>query len=89
MPHDFEKQQTAASDADPKKPARKSRTAKRSAEEPGLPIPNASDGVSSDDGGLEADIRRCAYDLYVARGGVGGDAVSDWLEAERMVRRTR
>jgi hypothetical protein len=96
MPHDIEKQQTtandaqtAASNAEAKKPARKSRTAKRSAEEPGLPIAHASDVVASNADGIDAEIRRCAYELYVARGGAGGDDVSDWLEAERMVRRPR
>jgi len=94
MPHDREvpngtakDAQVPASDAKAKRPRRKSRTAKRSAEEPGLPIAQASDVIRSDADGVEAEIRRCAYNLYLERGGGGGDELSDWLEAERMVRR--
>ncbi len=29
------------------------------------------------------DIKRRAYDLYLARGGGEGDAVEDWLQAEK------
>jgi DUF2934 family protein len=81
--------QVPASDARPKRSTRKPRTTRRSAEERDLPIERASDASSSGADGLEAEIRRCAYDLYLARGGRGGDEVSDWLEAERMVRRPR
>lgn len=35
------------------------------------------------------EIRRQAYELYLARGGAGGDDLSDWLEAERIVRTRR
>jgi hypothetical protein len=31
----------------------------------------------------ETRIRQRAYELYVDRGGVDGDDVSDWLQAER------
>ena len=34
----------------------------------------------------EEEIRRRAYELYLSRGGVDGDDVSDWLAAERLVR---
>jgi outer membrane protein TolC len=30
-----------------------------------------------------AEIARRAYELYCARGGHGGDALADWLQAER------
>ncbi|HJR59644.1 MAG TPA: DUF2934 domain-containing protein [Vicinamibacterales bacterium] len=30
-----------------------------------------------------------AYELYLARGGAGGDAMEDWLAAEREVSSTR
>lgn len=30
-------------------------------------------------------IARRAYELFEARGGAGGDALADWLEAERQV----
>lgn len=33
----------------------------------------------------EDEVRRRAYDRYLARGEGGGDDVSDWLEAERDV----
>lgn len=35
------------------------------------------------------EVRRRAYDRYVARGGAGGSDVDDWLEAEREVRARR
>ena len=31
-------------------------------------------------------IRKKAYELYEKRGRKGGNALSDWLEAERIVR---
>ena len=37
----------------------------------------------------EEEIRRRAYELYLSRGGANGDDVSDWLEAERLVRSRR
>jgi len=35
---------------------------------------------------VEAEIRRRAYELYLSRNGESGDDLTDWLEAERMVR---
>jgi hypothetical protein len=32
------------------------------------------------------EIRERAYYIYLARGGVNGDPVSDWLQAERELR---
>lgn len=37
----------------------------------------------------EEEIRRRAYELYLSRGGANGHDVSDWLEAERLVRSRR
>lgn len=37
----------------------------------------------------EEEIRRRAYELYLSRGGANGDDLSDWLEAERLVRSQR
>jgi len=34
----------------------------------------------------EHEIRIRAYELYLLRGGADGDDLSDWLEAERLVR---
>ena len=34
----------------------------------------------------EDDIRNRAHELYLERGGSGGDPVADWLEAERDLR---
>lgn len=31
------------------------------------------------------DIERRAYELYLARGGAGGDAAEDWFQAEREI----
>ena len=35
------------------------------------------------------EIRRQAYALYLSRGADDGNELSDWLEAERIVRRRR
>lgn len=32
------------------------------------------------------DIRRRAYEIYLRRGGTGGDPAADWLQAERELR---
>ena len=37
----------------------------------------------------EQEIRIRAYELYLSRGGADGDDLSDWLEAERIVRSSR
>lgn len=37
----------------------------------------------------EHEIRIRAYELYLSRGSVDGDDLSDWLEAERLVRSSR
>ena len=55
----------------PSKKDRKTRTA------PSLGAAVATQTVS------EADIARRAYEYYCARGGQGGDALDDWLRAER------
>ena len=36
---------------------------------------------------LYARIRDKAYDIYVKRGHKGGNALNDWYEAERLVRK--
>lgn len=51
--------------------------------------PDASgvgDGVAGEH--LHERIRRRAFELFLARCGGAGDALSDWLEAERQVRST-
>jgi hypothetical protein len=57
-------------------------------EDPAIAIEHASEITAP---ALEDtdEIRRQAYELYLARGGVGGDDLSDWLEAERIVRTRR
>ncbi len=37
----------------------------------------------------EQHIRERAYKIYLARGGQDGDEVSDWLAAEREVKKAR
>lgn len=63
-----------------------------------VPVPQTSevDGPQSSEprdaaapDGAEEEIRVRAYELYLARGGVNGDDLSDWLEAERLVRSRR
>lgn len=62
--------------------------AARAAETPILAIEQTSEIVTfrSDD---VDEIRRAAYELYLSRGGMDGDDLSDWLEAERIVRSRR
>lgn len=40
----------------------------------------------SSDGDLDGQIRFKAYEIFLARDGGPGDAIADWLEAERAVR---
>lgn len=62
--------------------------ADRNLESPLLAIEQSSevDGRGSND--LD-EIRRQAYALYLSRGGSHGEDVTDWLEAERIVRLRR
>lgn len=46
---------------------------------------DAEDGAD----GLDGEIRRRAYELYLARGSAEGSDLQDWLEAERLVRSRR
>ncbi len=39
--------------------------------------------------GLDGEIRRRAYEIYLSRGGIEGNDLDDWLEAERLVRSHR
>ena len=62
-----------------------------------VPVPQTSeiDGSASEPldaaarESIEEEIRRRAYELYLSRGGANGDDLSDWLEAERLVRSRR
>jgi outer membrane protein TolC len=47
-------------------------------------MPNASLTQQS-----EEQMRERAYEIYLARGGQGGDEVSDWLAAEREGKKAR
>ena len=51
-----------------------------------LPVEHASELDAPASRDIEAEIRRCAYEIYLSRGGTDGDDLSDWLEAERLVR---
>ena len=44
---------------------------------------------ATDDGDVETEIRRRAYERFLARDGGPGDAVDDWCCAEREVREQR
>ena len=57
-------------------------------EDPAIAIEHSSEIATPPSVDME-EIRRQAYELFVARGGVGGDDLSDWLEAERIVRTRR
>lgn len=45
-------------------------------------MPNLCERITSDPP-TKNEIRARAYEIYLARGDAPGDAVSDWLEAER------
>lgn len=53
--------------------------------------PDERAGMRADTGEeiAEEDIRRRAYDLYLARGDAGGSETDDWLAAERELRERR
>jgi len=48
----------------------------------------SSDAVDGSED-VDGEIRRRAYELYLARGAGEGNDLSDWLEAERLVRSRR
>lgn len=62
--------------------------ARATTENPAIAIEHSSEIATPPTEDAE-EIRRQAYELYLARGGVGGDDLSDWLEAERIVRTRR
>ena len=47
---------------------------------------NGADSTNDGAVSFDSEIRRTAYELYLARNAESGDAVSDWVEAERLVR---
>jgi hypothetical protein len=49
----------------------------------GIPIPATQKVKPVQPTITENDVRLRAYELYLERGAVPGDAVSDWLRAER------
>lgn len=59
--------------------------ARATTENPAIAIEHSSEIATPPTEDAE-EIRRQAYELYLARGGIGGDDLSDWLEAERIVR---
>ncbi len=64
-------------------PSRRTRRGKASA----AGVPQAHDGQAvSLRQPTDEEIRRRAYELYLARGGRGGSPESDWLQAERELR---
>lgn len=86
----------------PKQRPRKTARAKETDSEPGPPTaPDAGHDANSipesapvtanpsPTHGLDTDIRRRAYELFLARGAMSGDDVADWFEAERQVRSER
>lgn len=60
----------------------------RTAESPVLAIEQASETHRRTSDDVE-EIRRRAYELYLSRGAAEGNDLSDWLEAERLVRQRR
>ena len=60
----------------------------RASETPMLAIEQSSEIIAQLPDDVD-EIRRQAYELYVSRGGADGDDLSDWLEAERIVRSRR
>lgn len=61
----------------------------RSTETPALAIEQASELRAPPSDAIESEIRRQAYELYLSRGGGDGNDLSDWLEAERIIRGRR
>jgi len=55
-----------------------------------IPLPSSSHTLTRDEPRprniSEDDVRLRAYELFLQRGGVPGNDVGDWLEAERELR---
>ncbi|HUF27837.1 MAG TPA: DUF2934 domain-containing protein [Gemmatimonadaceae bacterium] len=61
---------------------KKRKSAKSSAADAGAE-PNAEEPQRDGQHGDEEQIRRRAYEIYLERGGAGGDEREDWFRAER------
>jgi hypothetical protein len=50
-------------------------------------IPRTTEVAPAASESLEREIQRRAYEIFLSRRGGDGDDLTDWLEAERIVRR--
>ena len=57
--------------------------ARRATQQQPTPLPKAQKFEPKQPTITEDDVRLRAYELYLQRGGIPGDEVSDWLQAER------
>ena len=63
------------------------RKGKSASDSPIVPAsPKGRSAVKRDNRAREEAIRRRAYELYLERGAENGNAVEDWLQAEREYR---
>ena len=86
---DEKPKQSRRSSRSTKKPANVASAARAADETPALAIEQASELRAPPSDEIESEIRRQAYELYLSRGGGDGNDLSDWLEAERIVRGRR
>jgi hypothetical protein len=49
------------------------------------PIPPHAEDTSADHATNHDEIRRRAYEIYLERGGLPGQQLEDWLQAEREI----
>ena len=72
----------------PKKPTKTEKTAPAVEAKAADPVPNqpASDETRPNRGPSHEEISRRAHELWVKRGGMGGNAQEDWLRAEQELR---
>ena len=66
----------------PRKKASPSESSRRS-------MKRTDGGIPRDDRPSDEEIRARAYELYLERGGMGGNEVEDWLRAETELRKPR
>jgi hypothetical protein len=60
---------------------------KRSTSDPANELASRiSDAPVADEYDEDEQIRARAYELYMERGGIGGDELEDWIRAEREIR---
>jgi len=51
-------------------------------------VPSRTNGISESRAPSHDEVRRRAYEIYLQRGGIPGQELEDWLQAEREIEST-